>query len=52
MYVPEALVKGLAIWSMESLLRGVSNLVNGYMSVILVKRFANLINAVFVKRGF
>ena len=48
----EGLVKGLSILSMDSLFRGVSNLVNGYMGVVLVAGFANLINAFFVQRGF
>ena len=37
---------------MDSLLRGVSNFVNGYMSEALVKSVANFINGFFVKRGF
>ena len=37
---------------MDSLLRGVSNFVNGYMGEALVKCIANFINGFFVKRGF
>ena len=42
----------LQILSMDSLLRGVSNFVNGYMGEALVKGVANFINGFFVKRGF
>ena len=45
------LVKVLPILSMDSLLRGVSNFVNGYMGGALVKGVANFVNGLFVKRG-
>ena len=45
------LVKVLPILSMDSLLRGVSNFVNGYMGEALVKGVANFVNGLFVKRG-
>ena len=37
---------------MDSLLRGISKFVNGYMGEALVKGVANFINGFFVKRGF
>ena len=37
---------------MDSLLRGVSKFVNGYMGEALVKGVANFINGFFVKKGF
>ena len=37
---------------MESLLRGVSKVVNEYMGDALIKGIANLINGFFVKWGF
>ena len=37
---------------MGSLLRGVSNFVNGYMGEALVKGVANFIKGFFVKRDF
>ena len=40
----------LLILSIDSLLRGVSNFVNGYLSEALVKGITNFINGVFVKR--
>ena len=48
----EALVKGLGILSMDSLLRRVSRFVNGYMGEALVKDVENLINGIFAKSGF
>ena len=40
----------LLILSIDSLLRGVSNFVNGYLGEALVKGIANFINGIFVKR--
>ena len=40
----------LLILSMDSVLRGVSNFINGYMGEALVKGVANFINRFFAKR--
>ena len=37
---------------MDSVLRGVSRFVTGYMGEALVKDVENLINGIFSKRGF
>ena len=42
----------LLILTMDSLLRGLSNFVNGYMGEVLVKGVANIINGFFVKTAF
>ena len=47
-----ALVKGLPILSIDSLLRGVSNLLNRCMGEALVKVVVNFINGFFLKRAF
>ena len=41
----------LRILSIDSLLKGVSNFVNGYMGEALVRGIAIFINGFFVKRG-
>ena len=42
----------LLVLSMDSLLRGVSKFVNGYMGEALVKGFGSFINEFFFNRDF